>query len=270
MPRPAPSPAATDETSPPVGADIAFNAGPAPLPPSTKEQLVLTAERLFAVHGIDAVSLRQICVEAGNANNSAVQYHFGDKDRLLQAIFEYRIPHLMVRRNLLAAEAVSRGEFDDVRTALLVQFLPLVEQAELDSSYYLGFVTQLNHSRSDDHPYWRLPPAYRATVERYRIHLHELLSDLPPTLRWFRIQLADTACMQACAAREQARHLGREPNLPYGFHVEALFDALGGILTAPISATAAKAADTLTVENLAPFYPDINPPAASARERKPR
>src|SRR5580704_14552004 len=118
MPRPAPGPPATDESSTPTGAGIAFSAVPAPLPPSTKEQLVLTAERLFAVHGIDAVSLRQICAEAGNANNSAVQYHFGDKDRLLQAIFEYRIPHLMVRRNLLAAEAVARGEFDDVRTAL--------------------------------------------------------------------------------------------------------------------------------------------------------
>src|ERR1700757_4705681 len=76
------------------------SAVPAPLPPSTKEQLVTTAERLFAVHGIDSVSLRQICAEAGNANNSAVQYHFGSKDRLLQAIFEYRIPHLMAPRDL--------------------------------------------------------------------------------------------------------------------------------------------------------------------------
>ena len=233
---------------------------PSPLPPSTKEQLVITAERLFAVHGIDSVSLRQICTEAGNANNSAVQYHFGTKDRLLQAIFEYRIPHLMARRNLLAAEASAGAKYDDIRTALMVQFLPLVEQAETEGSYYLGFVTQLNHQRAGDHPYWRLPADYRTNVERYRVHLHELLPNLPPALRWHRIQIADAACTQACAAREQARYLGGTPTLPYGFHLEALFDALTGILTAPVSPTAAKVAATLDLGDLAPFYPDIKPP----------
>ena len=270
MPRPAVAPAPSGETSAPIGIDAPCDVIPAPLPPSTKEQLVVTAERLFALHGIEAISLRQICSEAGNANNSAVQYHFGDKDRLLQAIFEYRIPHLVARRNLLAAEAVSRREFDDLRTALLIQFLPLVEQAELDGSYYLGFVTQLNHSRTDNHPYWQLHPAYRANVEQYRLHLHQLLADLPPVLRWYRLQLADAACTQACAAREQARHVGREPSLPYGFHMEALFDALTGILTAPESPTAAKAADNPAFEKVASFFPNINPPPAKARLRKPR
>jgi hypothetical protein len=176
----------------------------------------------------------------------------------------------MARRNLLAADAMSRGEFDDLRTALLVQFLPLVEQAELDGSYYLGFVTQLNHSRTDNHPYWRLHPTYRANVERYRLHLHQLLADLPPVLRWYRLQVADTACTQTCAAREQARHLCREPTLPYGFHVEALFDALTGILTAPVSPTAAKAARNPAVENVASFQSAVTPPPAKARRRNPR
>jgi AcrR family transcriptional regulator len=238
---------------------------PSPLPPSTKEQLVITAERLFAVHGIDSVSLRQICTEAGNANNSAVQYHFGTKDRLLQAIFQYRIPHLMARRNLLAAEASASGKYDEIRTALMVQFLPLVEQAETEGSYYLGFVTQLNHQRAGDHPYWRLPADYRTNVERYRAHLHELLPDLSPALRWHRIQIADAACTQACAAREQARYLGGTPTLPYGFHLEALFDALTGILLAPVSPMAAKIAAALDLGDLAPFYPDIKSPAPESQ-----
>ena len=74
------------------------------LAPSSKEQIVLTAERLFAEHGIDGISLRQIGQAAGNANNSAVQYHFGTKDNLIQAIFEYRLPYLTRRRELLVAE----------------------------------------------------------------------------------------------------------------------------------------------------------------------
>lgn len=43
--------------------------------PSAKQQLVLTAERLFAQRGgLDGVPLRQIGIEAGMANKSAVQY----------------------------------------------------------------------------------------------------------------------------------------------------------------------------------------------------
>jgi len=72
--------------------------------PSTQEQIVRAAERLFARHGIEGVSLRQIGAAAGNGNNSAVQYHFGSKDQLIQAIFEDRLPRLHERRKLLIAE----------------------------------------------------------------------------------------------------------------------------------------------------------------------
>ena len=83
----------------------------APVPaftPSAKEQIVLVAERLFAERGIDGVSLRQIGAAAGNGNNSAVQYHFGSKDNLIQAIFEYRLDNLHERRRVLAAASVWR------------------------------------------------------------------------------------------------------------------------------------------------------------------
>ena len=38
----------------------------------------------------------------GSGNNSAVLYHFGSKDKLVQAIFEYRLPRLRERRQLIA------------------------------------------------------------------------------------------------------------------------------------------------------------------------
>ena len=64
---------------------------------------------------------------------------------------------------------------------------------------------------------------------------------------------------------EQARYLGGTPILPYGFHLEALFDALTGIITAPVSPTAAKVAVTLDLGNLAPFYPDIKSPSPESQ-----
>lgn len=53
----------------------------------TKIRLILVGEALFAERSIESVSLREIAVGAGNRNNNAVQYHFGDKDGLVQAIF---------------------------------------------------------------------------------------------------------------------------------------------------------------------------------------
>ena len=73
-------------------------------PPATALQLLLAAERLFAEHGLAGISLRQISIEAGSSNNSAIQYHFGSKDDLLRAIFAYRLGDLMQRRALLQGQ----------------------------------------------------------------------------------------------------------------------------------------------------------------------
>jgi AcrR family transcriptional regulator len=50
--------------------------------------LVRAAERLMSERGIDAVSLREVSAAAGQANNSAVGYHFGTREALVDAILE--------------------------------------------------------------------------------------------------------------------------------------------------------------------------------------
>ena len=46
----------------------------------TKRQVIIeTAERLFAEHGVFAVSNRQIAEAAGQGNTAVVGYHFGTK-----------------------------------------------------------------------------------------------------------------------------------------------------------------------------------------------
>ena len=75
-------------------------------PSASALRIVIAAERLFAMNGIEGVSLRQISTEAGSANNSAVHYHFGSKAGLIAAIFRYRLPQLIKERRLLAARAI--------------------------------------------------------------------------------------------------------------------------------------------------------------------
>jgi AcrR family transcriptional regulator len=55
---------------------------------STQEAILVAAERLFAEHGVFAVSNRQVSEAAGQGNNAAVGYHFGTKADLVRAIEE--------------------------------------------------------------------------------------------------------------------------------------------------------------------------------------
>lgn len=102
-------------------------------------RIVVAAERLFALHGIDGVSLRQISAEAGSSNNSAVHYHFGSKEGLIAAIFHHRLPQLISERRLLTA----RCDPDDLRSRFEAQFLPVLNLAEASDNHYVSFVEQV-------------------------------------------------------------------------------------------------------------------------------
>ncbi|SDJ66226.1 transcriptional regulator, TetR family [Actinopolyspora mzabensis] len=53
---------------------------------TTRESILRTAVRLFAEHGMYAVSNRRISEVAELGNSAAVGYHFGTKDELVRAI----------------------------------------------------------------------------------------------------------------------------------------------------------------------------------------
>jgi len=198
--------------------------------PSTKELLVVTAERLFAERGIDGVSIRQITLDAGVANNSAVTYHFESKAGLVRAIFEYRVPYLTERRRLLWAQA-STGV---LRAGVEAYFLPVAELAEFEDSHYMSFLEQLSLHLSAERSSSLLPHDLRTPYLEYEARIAELLGDLPEPLLLRRILSASRLCIQVCAERERARHAGDEL-LPVALHVNELVDLLIGVLTAPVS-----------------------------------
>lgn len=96
---------------------------------ATKQRILDTAERLFAARGVHSTSLRGLTAEA-KVNLAAVNYHFGSKEALLQAVFERRlIPLNKAQRDRLEAvrknaQAVSARP--SVRDALHAFFEPLL------------------------------------------------------------------------------------------------------------------------------------------------
>src|SRR6187401_1351461 len=74
---------------------------------ATKQAVFNAAERLFALHGFQKVSVRDITTEA-KVNLASVNYHFGSKDALLFEIFRRRTAELNRERARMLHEANDR------------------------------------------------------------------------------------------------------------------------------------------------------------------
>jgi AcrR family transcriptional regulator len=201
-------------------------------PPSASAlRLVLAAERLFAVHGIDGVSLRQIATEGGSGNNSAVHYHFGSKHGLIAAIFRHRLPQITSERRMLAA----RCDPDDLRSRFEAHFLPVLTMAEAGDNHYVSFIEQIQRMDLASVPeLLDLPAEGLRSNEGFRLDLHRLLAHLDEPLRDLRISEGQALCLHAAADRERAV-LGGAPVIAFDVFANALFDGMAGFLGAPAS-----------------------------------
>jgi AcrR family transcriptional regulator len=91
---------------------------------ATKAAVFCAAERLFALHGFQNVSVRDITADAG-VNLASVNYHFGSKDALLFEIFRRRTAELNRERARMLHEANDRHQGDPpVREILEALFAP--------------------------------------------------------------------------------------------------------------------------------------------------
>ncbi|HXH03402.1 MAG TPA: TetR/AcrR family transcriptional regulator [Candidatus Competibacteraceae bacterium] len=95
----------------------------------TRERILEAAEALFAEHGFSRTSLRAITARAG-VNLAAVNYHFGSKHALIQAIFTRRLEPINQER-LARLEALRRQGRADLE-AILEAFIAPTLKSEKD------------------------------------------------------------------------------------------------------------------------------------------
>ncbi|MGI9281093.1 MAG: TetR/AcrR family transcriptional regulator [Endozoicomonas sp.] len=110
-----------------------------------KEALVKAAEKLIAERGLDAVSDREIARAAGQKNNSAVQYHFGDRAGLINAILDYRMIPLNQKRHEMLDEALNQESPPTTRDLVKVLVIPYMDhlKASREESSYISLISQL-------------------------------------------------------------------------------------------------------------------------------
>ena len=201
---------------------------------------MLAGERLIAKHGLDNVSLRQINTEAGQRNSSASHYHFGSKEALITAIYEYRMECLNIRRNALLDALPSTIAPRKVCTLIGLLIYPMADEVEGSEGghYFIQFMSQLfSHPMLDLVSMWR--GQFGESVGRVYYELRTALPDIPDEVFGPRFGLMWLLAVNALADRERLSKAAASSMtlaLPVLF-VTNLVDSLAGLMAAPVSAS---------------------------------
>jgi AcrR family transcriptional regulator len=139
---------------------------------ATRELILITAERLFAERGIAAVPLRDIGIAAGQKNNVAVQYHFGDRETLVREVVRFRASFVQT----FLDELVS-GRRPLVMVEHIQMFVKSLTLNLEDDNHYIEFLSRYLIERGG---YGGLEEAVSAdTIAGLRELVYRTLSDLP-------------------------------------------------------------------------------------------
>ena len=76
--------------------------------PSSRDRLLDAAQRLFAAHGYNGVSVRDIANEAG-VNSASIGYYFGGKEKLLAEVYRLSCAPIKAERQRRLAELDKAG-----------------------------------------------------------------------------------------------------------------------------------------------------------------
>ncbi|MEU2949903.1 TetR/AcrR family transcriptional regulator [Streptomyces xanthochromogenes] len=221
--------------------------------PETREKLIRAAEEVFAAQGVVGAQLRDIVRLAGQSNPSAVQYHFGSRAGLLDAVMTGRQRRTEgVLEALLAERVRAQGPHDPhgplYRAGppgprdlpLLLAALVDAEASELRTgrgrrclrisaqlSHESGVRTRTPHPTLAGTAYWHL-------IGRIEDCLAE---SLPEPVRLERIDLALTLVGAAMADRARQYLAGTEPLTGEELFRADLVATTNALLTAALPVT---------------------------------
>lgn len=119
----------------------------------TKTAIMDAAERLMAEHGLNGVSIRSILAEAG-ANTAALHYHFGSREKLVEAILARRGQEMnTIRRGMLDALEARRTPLTtyDIVGAVVDPLLILLRREGDAARSFIRFLARLQTDRSSIH-----------------------------------------------------------------------------------------------------------------------
>jgi AcrR family transcriptional regulator len=157
---------------------------------STKEQILSSAEKLFSKQGIKATSLRAITADAG-VNLAAVNYHFGSKSALVEAVFSRRLVPMNDERvrQLQALQLEYAGSpipLSRLVRAFVAPAFSLSRDVQKGGATFVRLLGR-SYSEHDDALHESLRRMYAPVIERFRPAFEQALPELPAEELYWRL-----------------------------------------------------------------------------------
>jgi AcrR family transcriptional regulator len=200
-------------------------------PGEGRRRLLDTAERLFDQHGIDGISARAITAAAGHRNAAAVNYHFGDRERLVAEVITRRAEALDEQRHSLLNDLEAAGPVEP-RAAAAAMIAPLTDL--LDDAAGRRYLRLLDQAST--HPAFasHANVHFATSIVRGVAHLQPLLGHLSPERRAARGAVVLGAALRALSDQARIIDLDDPPRavLDISTFTSDLLDALLAALSA--------------------------------------
>ena len=199
----------------------------------TRDKLILHGQRLFAEQGVFRVPLRLVVEQAEQKNSSALHYHFGGREGLLNAIIARHNESIEVERAQMLASLRAEGQITDVSAITKAIVLPFARKLDTtDGREFLRIVAQL----SDLFDLWQLAtPQAPAQAQAAFFMLAAALDHLAPTTRHERVTTLLMLVSNTLALRARQIELSRPLQITTEAFITNLIDMSVGALQAPSS-----------------------------------
>ena len=146
----------------------------------TRTRILDAAEELFMQHGFEGSSMRALTTRAG-VNLAAVNYHFGSKDALIEAVFRRRLDPMNTER-ISALEELEKPGHALAPEAIIRAFVgPSLRMIEDAKSGGRNFIRLLGRTYTDPAKDIRalIGQMYAPAMERYKNALERALPQMP-------------------------------------------------------------------------------------------
>ena len=211
----------------------------------TRTRILDAAEELFMQQGFGGTSMRLLTSKAG-VNLAAVNYHFGSKDALIEAVFRRRLDPMNIGRiaALAALEASGTPDADAIIRAFVGASLRMLEDAKGGGR---NFIRLLGRTYTEPTKPIRLliGRLYAPVMERYKSALQRTLPHMPPEELVWRMHFMFGTLSYTLAATDTVQLIaGCKPEDRYDAQLleERLTAFLAAGLNAPLKQHVKKAA----------------------------
>lgn len=205
----------------------------------TRARLLRAGEQVFARSGVKGANLREINAEAGQRNNSALHYHFGSREGLLQAIAGRHQHEIDAERVALFERLDADGAAVELRTIVEIWVRPMAAKlATEDGRDYLRILPELVHLLGRVEA---LGPGSAGTEAMDLSGLRRVLRDLRPLIpvdadTVVNARLLDASHFVAASLAARANEIanGERPRIGHDRYLANLVAMLSGALVADV------------------------------------